>query len=225
MTARLFAVKAPPSLDALPASSWLESVCEPKRTRILHQRDAQAAATQLLAEILLRYALHSAYGLDRHSFTQACTEQGKPYFTDPAAPQYSLSHSGSMALCAVHRTPVGADVERIRPVTRALARRIMSDSEYGCFYESNDKDRFFFTIWTLKESYGKQTGQGIACDLQSLSFTICNQQTVSFNKPHYAFRSYSLPGGYQAGACLAQGTLPENVTCVALDALVDFSRR
>ncbi|MFZ5975059.1 MAG: 4'-phosphopantetheinyl transferase family protein [Bacillota bacterium] len=222
MTAHLFAVKAPPSLGALPASGWLEKVGEPKRTGILRQRNAQAAATRLCAEILLQYALYSAYGVKPFSLAQACTPQGKPFFTDPAAPHFSLSHSDAMAFCAVHHAPVGADVEHIRPVAPGLARRIMSDSEFEVFDRSHDKDGFFFKIWTLKESYLKQTGHGIAYDLKSLSFSISEKQNVSFNRPHYVFKLYDLPGGYQACACVEKGTLPGHVACLDFHALMDF---
>lgn len=225
MTAHLFATKTPPSLDELPVSTWLESVTETKRARILKQRNTQAAATQLCAERLLHYALHSTCGVDALSLKQACTPLGKPYFTEAGAPHYSLSHSGAMAFCAVHCAAIGVDVERIRPVVPVLARRIMSDSEFEAYHSCRDKDGFFFKIWTLKESYLKQKGQGIAYDLQSLSLIIDEKQNVSFNIPDYVFKLYDLPDGYQAAACLKTGALPGHITCIGFDALVNFSCR
>lgn len=217
MTAHLLAAKAPPAPDRLP-SGCLELFGGPERTRIQKQRNPQAAATQLAAHMLLHYALDKVYGIDSRSFTVARTQQGKPYFTGPDAPQFSLSHSGATALCAVHDAPIGADVERIRPVTPALARRIMSDTEYDSFCRSDDKKGLFFKIWTLKESYLKQTGQGITCDLKALSFVVSGQD-ISFNNPDYTFRLYDLTDGYQACACVAHGTLPQSVDCIPMEEL------
>jgi len=221
MTAQLYAVQAPPSLRELPASRWLRWLDGETRARILDQRNPQDAATRLCTRRLLLYAIRDACGVDAQSLKLARTPAGKPYFTGPGAPHFSLSHSGAAAFCAVHGAPVGADVERVRRVEPALARRVMSECELAAFKGSTDKDGFFFRIWTLKESYLKQTGQGIACELRSLSFTL-EGDAVMFNVPGYTFGLYSLWDGYQAAACLAFGAPPAAVIMPTLDELDDF---
>jgi 4'-phosphopantetheinyl transferase len=220
MNARLFAVKAPADVSALPFDAWINEVPEPRRTRILRQRNAQSAAAQLCADRLLGYALRRLYGLDVRALDQRVTPEGKPYFDGPQAPHFSISHSHAMALCALHGAPVGADVERVRRVRDALARRIMSDAEYAAYLASPDPVRFFFRIWTLKESFVKQTGLGIAQDLKKLEFSMDEALHVTFSAPGYAFRLYDLPGNYQACACTGAGTLPGAVTVIELEALV-----
>lgn len=221
MTARLYAVQAPPSLRALPASRWLGGLDDQTRARILQQRSPQDTATRLCTQRLFQYALRDAYGLDARSLEQARTPTGKPVFKASGTPHFSLSHSGAVALCAVHGTPVGADVERVRRVTQALAKRVLSESEWAAFNGTGDRDGFFFRIWTLKESYLKQTGQGIAVDLRALSFSL-EGDAVASGVPGYAFGLYALPDGYQAAACLASGTLPARVAFVTQDELDAF---
>jgi len=205
MNARLFAVKAPADVSALPFDAWINEVPEPRRTRILRQRNAQSAAAQLCADRLLGYALRRLYGLDVRALDQRVTPEGKPYFDGPQAPHFSISHSHAMALCALHGAPVGADV---------------SDAEYAAYLASPDPVRFFFRIWTLKESFVKQTGLGIAQDLKKLEFSMDEALHVTFSAPGYAFRLYDLPGNYQACACTGAGTLPGAVTVIELEALV-----
>jgi 4'-phosphopantetheinyl transferase len=46
---------------------------------------------------------------------------GKPYFPDRPDIFFSLSHTSTHVLCAVASTPVGVDIEAIRPVRPGVA--------------------------------------------------------------------------------------------------------
>lgn len=91
----------------------------------------------------------------------------------------SLSHSEKSVVCAVAETPVGIDIEKIRPVDLAISRHICTaeEAEY-LFGHPPCKDDLklcedpeilhrFFEIWTGKEAYFKQQGTGIT-DLRSI---------------------------------------------------------
>lgn len=84
---------------------------------------------------------------------------GKPML--PGGPEFSLSHTKGAVILAVDRAPVGVDVERIRPVSPKLPRRIMSPKEYAWFSVRGSQPEDFFTLWTLKESYYKALGTGL----------------------------------------------------------------
>lgn len=77
----------------------------------------------------------------------------------------SLSHSGSMAMCAVGGAPVGCDIERIDSADFDIAPKVFlpGELEYIGAAESEDgARRRFAALWTLKESYMKMTGDGLA---------------------------------------------------------------
>ena len=56
---------------------------------------------------------------------------GKPGLPEPPGPHFNASHSAELGILAVaSRFPVGADVERLRPIdAKALGARILSPSE------------------------------------------------------------------------------------------------
>ena len=101
-------------------------------------------------------------------------EDGRPYLQDCPQIHFSLSHSGSRVMCAVSQVQVGCDVQaagrtdadlrRIGKVLRALApgeqERIRSDPDA------------FYRIWTLKESFLKLTGKGLALPMSSFEIRL-----------------------------------------------------
>jgi 4'-phosphopantetheinyl transferase len=98
---------------------------------------------------------------------------GKPHLADRSDLDFSLSHSGGLALIAVARgRRVGADVERVRPRTDvlAIARGSLSARERQAIAsEGTDGARraAFFRCWTRKEAYLKALGVGLAGGLDA----------------------------------------------------------
>lgn len=91
----------------------------------------------------------------------ARTGEGKPYFPDYPDLHFSVSHSGGVSLCALADTPVGADVELVRPRSLKLPRYALSEREYAWYESRGSRWEDFYTLWTLKEARAKCTGEGI----------------------------------------------------------------
>jgi len=79
--------------------------------------------------------------------------RGKPLFSGQPNRWFSLSHSGGIALCALSDSPVGVDVELVRPRREGLFGRVLSENELALF-DGGWED--FYRIWTLKESWCKR---------------------------------------------------------------------
>ena len=62
---------------------------------------------------------------------------------------------------------VGCDIEKIVPAPLEIAERYFSLTESEYIKTKCDKNRAFFTLWTLKESYMKMTGQGMNLSLDA----------------------------------------------------------
>ena len=77
---------------------------------------------------------------------------GKPYI--PGGPEFSLSHSGALAVIALADVPVGADAEKDRPVGEAVRLRALTGAE-----RADSRDFLFF--WTRKEAALKCLGTGV----------------------------------------------------------------
>lgn len=110
------------------------------------------------AHLLLLRVLERVYQLPSPSFYRL--PGGKPALTD--LPLYfNLSHSGPFALLGVSDAPLGVDVERVKPRRAGLPRYALSDREFDWFTQRGSRWEDFYTLWTLKESRVKYTGQGL----------------------------------------------------------------
>lgn len=104
-------------------------------------------------------------------------ENGKPYLKgDPVC--FSISHCDGLAVCALSDVPTGVDCESKRHISTAVMKRCYGDSESRYVLNSDDSDTAFSRLWTLKESYVKMTGGGIASDLKTKCFDIENSRAL-----------------------------------------------
>lgn len=86
---------------------------------------------------------------------------GKPFFPDFPQYHFNVSHSGPLSLCALADTPVGVDIERVRPRKPGLPRYALGDREFAWFETRGSRWEDFYTLWTLKEAKVKCTGEGL----------------------------------------------------------------
>jgi len=93
--------------------------------------------------------------------TIARTPMGKPFFPEHPEIQFSLSHSGSLLLCAVDSSPVGVDIEIIRPRREQLLRYALTHEEYDELQTLGGDWGAFYRLWTRKEAWAKYLGDGI----------------------------------------------------------------
>jgi 4'-phosphopantetheinyl transferase len=118
-------------------------------------------------------------------------EKDKPEIINAPLPlRFNLSHTKNMIICAVTLADdIGCDVE---DMTRsndvlAIADRYFSPSESKELFSlaiEQQRDRFF-DYWTLKESYIKAWGLGLAIPLKDFSFTIGkSKHTTKANIPY-----------------------------------------
>lgn len=101
-------------------------------------------------------------------------EFGKPFLADNDGIFFSLSHSGTWAMCAISDVPVGCDIEIIKEADLKIAKRFFHPDEYEAILalatpESAAQSDMFFRIWTRKESYVKAIGKGLSLPFESFS--------------------------------------------------------
>ena len=79
-------------------------------------------------------------------------KKGKPWFPGHPRLHFSLSHSGDLALCALGKKALGADIEVVRPRSAGLPRYALSGREYVWYEMRGSRWEDFYTLWTLKEA-------------------------------------------------------------------------
>lgn len=135
----------------------------------------------------------------------AVTKRGKPWFPGHPHCHFNLSHSGAYVLCGLANVPIGVDIEETVPRKDRLAQYIMGISELVRYAECPDNDKMLYTLWTLKESYVKCTGEGITyppqAAMKATVFDIEPGQAVKSNRGGFSFKSFS-GNGWRAAVCV-----------------------
>lgn len=145
-----------------------EGLSQCRRQKLARISNPQAYAQSLGAELLLLAALRELGG-PMPPLEITCSNAGKPALQD--GPAFSLSHSGERVLCALSDEVVGADLQQLKPYNPALARRFFTGAEAAWLEEQREQDLAFSLLWSLKESYVKLLGSGIA-ETHLDSFTV-----------------------------------------------------
>lgn len=138
-------------------------------------------ARSVSAHMLVRTALMNRYGIfdgkDGICGSRVIIgrrDGGCPYFVSPVGFFVSITHSGSMAACAVSAVAaVGVDVQPVGKIAPRVLEALYTENERE--YVGSDPVRFT-EIWTRKESFVKMLGTGITRDLGSVD-TLTGENT------------------------------------------------
>lgn len=116
----------------------------------------------VVAGELVRNAVSNKFNIAPQDIRFRVGKNGKPYIENVDI-EFSISHSGDIALCAISDKPVGIDIEQIRNVDINMVKRVFTSDEQQYVLEkwSLSKQRFF-EIWTRKEAYAKLNGKGVS---------------------------------------------------------------
>ena len=105
----------------------------------------------LVAAFLVRYALKNVFGISFKKIEILRNEKGKPYLKNFPDIHISISHSENSVVCAVSDKPAGIDIQKIKPVSEAVMKRVCSDKELNEIKNSFSPVSSFIYTWTKKE--------------------------------------------------------------------------
>ncbi|KPU83017.1 4-phosphopantetheinyl transferase [Psychromonas sp. PRT-SC03] len=112
---------------------------------------------------------------------------GKPEVSNTTRPlRFNLSHNNDLIICAITlEKDIGCDIENLaRKINvKSISKRYFSVLEQQQLnaLPDNQKNAFFFKLWTLKEAFVKATGLGIAQGLDTFSFNLAEQRQKEQN--------------------------------------------
>lgn len=169
---QVYYTKVSPFLEEDAFWRRFQQIEEARRARILKMKNQKAKMQSLFAGSLLHYALCRELGLDEDRtgpFAIGIQEGGKPFFRDKPEICFNLSHSGEYVCCALGREPVGADIQEHTGIREGLAERFFTAEDKRRLSQCRGKERekLFFQMWSIKESYIKLTGRGLGQGLSS----------------------------------------------------------
>jgi len=183
----------------------LGEVDESRRERIARARFADTKADILAGGLIIKAALRDACGITK--FKTEKNEFGKLYLSTHPDVFFNISHSGTKIICTVSDVECGIDIEDVAAPHRImeLSSRFLSTLETNAVMMSEDPNRAFCRLWTLRESYVKMRGRGfdiglstLKCDFHRGKASIYEQGVLQQDA---FFKETQGIIGYQASVC------------------------
>lgn len=150
----------------------LESVGVRRRKKILRYYRPKDRKRSLGAGIIIEQILKEN-GLSEDHLKYS--ENGKPVADNLF---FNVSHAGDYVVGVSSDCDVGCDIEKIIDAPIEIAEHYFNQSEIEYIKSESDKNKAFFTLWTLKESYMKMTGMGMSLPLDSFEIIKTEKEFV-----------------------------------------------
>ena len=173
----------------------MENVTPQRRAKALRLPTRRARANSLVAELLAKYALRQ-YGLSQDDFY--FDRKGAPCVRQDAA-FLSLSHSGEYVACAVSANRIGVDIQKVKPVSPRVIKRVCSREEVEALDPENTSAAFT-RIWSLKEAWRKANPQATTIDMLQSSFIVLQNGTI-IGPPGFTYTLSDELEGYALAVC------------------------
>ena len=146
-----------------------------RAARFVHFKDT---ALFVVGRALAKTMLSTYADVPPHDWCFEIDEHGRPNLAQRATGvpdlRFNLTHTAGLVACAVAvGREVGVDVERIdRRLVHDIAERYFSEREAADLraLPLDEQETVFFDYWTLKESYIKARGLGLALPLGQFTF-------------------------------------------------------
>ena len=148
--------------DPLETPEIMENLPESRKQKILKSKRPEARKQSLGAGLLLGGILKQRGFSDLQI---GFGPNGKPELDGIF---FNLSHSKTMVICAVGEKSVGCDIEQISKAPGKVADRFFNERELRYLNQipEEKRNKEFYRLWTMKESYIKMTGEGMQLPLQ-----------------------------------------------------------
>lgn len=120
---------------------------------------SQAEEMEFVASVARAYGEEYGLCLDGITVENMCkTPKGKPYFKDSDI-YFSISHSKGLFAILVGKGPCGVDLQVATDCNyEKIAKRFFKERESRFVQIWGEYG--FFRLWTMREAFGKCTGQG-----------------------------------------------------------------
>ena len=180
-----------------------------RRGKVERLRSPAARRLSLCAGLLLREALLSRGVADADMEIGEGT-YGKPFLPRRPDVQFSLSHSGTRAMCVTADRPVGCDIQETAPRDLRIAQRFFTEAECRVLFAGETEEArqaMFFRIWALKESFLKCIGLGLALPLNAFSVLPDGERIIlqqRYDDGRYRFLEPDGGAGYVSACCIRE---------------------
>lgn len=148
----------------------LDKISEQRRRLIYSYYKEEDAYRSYISALLVRYILCNYIECDNSQLLFGFHRYGKPYVINSTNCFFNISHSCNYVVCIVDPKECGIDIELIDRMDFDIAKDFFHKNEYLhilSYDKKEDRDNYFFFLWTVKEAYLKTLGTGLAKPLSS----------------------------------------------------------
>jgi 4'-phosphopantetheinyl transferase len=199
--------------------SYRELLTEDERNREMRFRFASDQHRFLLTRALVRTVLSKYASVEPRAWRFAPDAFGRPQIQNEhpsvAGITFNVSHTQGLIIVGVtRRDALGIDTEHLwsRTASAAVADRFFAAGEAAALRELPEAQRRerFFDYWTLKESYIKARGRGLALGLATFGFELAEPKRIgAWFAPeledaaqHWQFWQFHPSADHVAAVCL-----------------------
>lgn len=219
----IYAMKITKKIDLGVFQQLEKIISTERRERIKKYHFEEDKKRSIMAEVLLRHSLKKDFGITREQIQFTNNSFGKPKLKNFEQIHFNLAHAGDWVVCGVSDdVPIGIDVEIIKSNDLGVAKAFFTSSEYkDILNQPKEKQiKYFYKLWTLKESYVKAEGKGLYIPLDSFSFCIlphliqmyeCNQLSKK-----YCFQLFDLDDFHIVAVC-SKKLSEEEISIVSIE--------
>ncbi len=214
------------TIDPAVLERLLNCVAPEKKERLKRFYRREDTLRGLFADLLSRDMIRQKTGLKNEDIRFTTNEYGKPFLKERDDVQFNLSHSGVWVVGVIDQPPVGIDVEQVQDIDLDISKNYFSPDEHEDLMSKPDKFDYFFTLWSLKESYIKILGKGLSHPLNAFSIKFLNPEEIFIKVggrriEDKFFRQYDIDKSYKLGVCAARERFPDQVKKLTPSQLIE----
>ena len=185
-------------IDEIPNDDFTETISEYRLKKAKNYKNEDDRKLSILSSLLLDKALKK-HDLSERNMKYTFNAYGKPYFANAEDLHFSISHSGEYAMVVLSDKEIGCDIQQIKDINLSIADRFFTAEERK-YVKCTEN---FFRIWTLKESFIKAIGKGLALPLNSFSIKglDSDKSYCEYNRELYEFKEFDKMAGYCIAVC------------------------
>lgn len=218
---KIYKIKINQNFDKKLINNLTKFISKEKYERIKRFKFKEDFMRSLLGDLLYRYAICKKLRCKNNELEFAINEYNKPYILCSEDLHFNISHSGDWVVCALSDKFIGIDVERIKSIDLDIAKNYFTIEEYESILEQPIENRlkFFYYLWTLKESYVKADGRGLLLDFKTFSIHIRNNEIVinTNNKLKSCFfKTYNIEESYIISICSLNSKISDIVEEISI---------
>lgn len=199
-----------------------ESSPQNLKVKLAHYSRFKDRKRVILSHFLVRSVLANELSTKPNCIEILVDKLGKP-FLDKNKRHFNYSYSKDLIVIATDDTSVGVDVEYVQPLDdlEQLVDCFSSEEKESFFmYNKEDRLKYFYTLWTLKESYLKAIGEGLHRPLNSFSIDFQKGKIAVRDKERAEkrnFKGYDLLDDYKCAVCATHGHFPDKLIIHKVD--------